>query len=326
MKLVIVESPAKAKTIEKFLGPEYSVAASYGHIRDLPGSAAEVPSRYRKKSWARLAVDVDRDFEPVYIVPSASKKHVDALRSLVKKADELLLATDEDREGESISWHLLEVLDPDIPVSRITFHEITRAAIQESLEHAREVDQRLVRAQETRRILDRLYGYELSPVLWKKVRTRLSAGRVQSVALRLVVEREEERQRFQVSNYWDVSAALRGAGGEEFEATLVDVDGTQVATSRNFDSTTGVLNPDADVRVVDERTAGTIAEDSLASAPWTIASVERKETIQRPRPHSRRPPCSRRRADDSASPRATRCGSPSACTRGSISAGATGRG
>jgi DNA topoisomerase I len=209
MKLVIVESPAKARTIEKFLGPDFRVEASYGHIRDLPSSAAEVPPTLRKKSWAKLGVDTENGFAPLYVVPKDSQKRVAELKKMLGKADEVLLATDEDREGESISWHLLEVLSPKVPVHRITFHEITRPAIQEALAHPRQVDDKLVRAQETRRILDRLYGYSLSPVLWKKVRTKLSAGRVQSVALRLVVEREEERQAFQSTEFWDVAA--RGA-------------------------------------------------------------------------------------------------------------------
>ena len=182
MKLVIVESPAKARTIEKFLGKDYRVEASYGHIRDLPSSAAEVPAAQRKQGWAKLGVDTEGGFTPLYVIPKDSQKRVAELKKLLSKAEEVLLATDEDREGESISWHLLEVLKPRVPVHRIAFHEITRPAIREALANPRQVDDQLVRAQETRRILDRLYGYSLSPVLWKKVRTKLSAGRVQSVA------------------------------------------------------------------------------------------------------------------------------------------------
>ena len=210
MKLVIVESPAKAKTIERFLGSEYKVAASYGHVRDLPATAGEMPSRIKDKPWKRFAVDIESDFRPVYVITKDSRARIKELKKMVKQADELLLATDEDREGESISWHLMEVLEPTVPVHRITFHEITRSAITRALESPRSVDERLVRAQEARRVLDRLFGYSLSPVLWKKVRTKLSAGRVQSVALRLVVEREEERQAFKRSEYWDVEAQFDG--------------------------------------------------------------------------------------------------------------------
>ncbi len=256
MKLIIVESPAKARTIERFLGKDYQVAASYGHIRDLPGKAAEIPDKVRGKSWARLGVDVDDDFQPVYIVPADSKKHVAALKALLAKADELLLATDEDREGEAISWHLLEVLKPKIPVRRITFHEITRGAIADALANPREVDTRLVRAQESRRILDRLYGYSLSPVLWKKVRTKLSAGRVQSVAVRLVVEREEERQRFHAAEYHDVEADLVGPGAVPFLARLVEVDGVKLATGKDFDPETGLLKADGQRLQLDARERG----------------------------------------------------------------------
>ena len=208
MKLVIVESPAKAATIKRFLGRDYEVAASFGHIRDLPRSAREIPARLRSKPWGRLGVDVEGDFEPVYVIPAESKKHITALRKKARGAEELILATDEDREGESISWHLLKVLKPNVPVQRIAFHEITRAAVRAALAQPRGVDEQLVRAQETRRVLDRLFGYSLSPVLWKKVRGKLSAGRVQSVALRLLVEREEERQRFKSTEYWGVRASL----------------------------------------------------------------------------------------------------------------------
>ena len=238
MKLVIVESPAKAKTIERFLGPEYRVAASYGHIRDLPRSAREIPAAVRDKPWGRLAVDTADGFRPVYIVPEESRRHVRELNKLLRGADEILLATDEDREGESISWHLVEVLKPSVPVRRIAFHEITRSAIREALANPRQVNRRLVQAQEARRVLDRLYGYSLSPVLWKKVRTKLSAGRVQSVALRLVVDREEERLRFRVSEYWRARALL-AAGELEFAAVLIRIGGRRVATSKDFDSVTG---------------------------------------------------------------------------------------
>src|SRR5687767_8500808 len=222
--LVIVESPTKARTIRDFLPRGYHVAASMGHIRDLPDKAADIPAKLKGEEWARLGVNVENDFEPLYVVPADKKKVVKELKDLLKNADELILATDEDREGESISWHLTQVLAPKVKVRRMVFHEITREAIREALETTRDVDDKLVRAQETRRILDRLYGYTLSPVLWKKVRTKLSAGRVQSVALRLVVEREEERQAFQSTEYWDVVARLAAPAGErlqEFPASLV---------------------------------------------------------------------------------------------------------
>ncbi len=283
MKLVIVESPAKAKTIGKFLGPGYEVVASYGHIRDLPGSAKEIPTKLRSKSWARLAVDTDNDYRPIYVVPRESRERVKELRKMVSRADELILATDEDREGESISWHLLEVLEPKVPVRRITFHEITRGAIQEALAHPRDVDQKLVKAQEARRVLDRLYGYSLSPVLWKKVRTKLSAGRVQSVALRLIVEREEERQAFRVSEYWDVAAKLGWADGD-FTAALVSIGGTRLANGKDFDSSTGVRKPDSDARVLSREESESVAEAVAGVLPWTIARVETKETVQRPSP------------------------------------------
>jgi DNA topoisomerase-1 len=176
LKLIIVESPAKARTISRFLGKEFTVSSSYGHIRDLPATASEIPARYKKESWARLGVNPAEGYAPIYVVAKDSKKQVAELKKLLKKADEVLLATDEDREGEAISWHLLEVLNPKVPVKRITFHEITRGAIEDALASPREIDMQLVRAQEGRRILDRLYGYSLSPVLWKKVRTKLSAG------------------------------------------------------------------------------------------------------------------------------------------------------
>jgi DNA topoisomerase-1 len=283
MKLVIVESPAKARTIEKFLGSDYRVEASYGHIRDLPGSAAEVPAAHRKKPWAKLGVDTEQGFKPLYVIPKDSQKRVSELKKVAGKAEEVLLATDEDREGESISWHLLEVLElvkSKIPVRRIAFHEITRTAIREALENPRQVDDQLVRAQETRRILDRLYGYSLSPVLWKKVRTKLSAGRVQSVALRLVVEREEERQRFQSTVYWDVVATLEAKGGS-FGATLTAIGDLRLASSRDFDPTTGALEPGTKAMVLGEDEAKRIA-DAVTRHPWRVSRIEKREVRQRP--------------------------------------------
>src|SRR5918997_3092693 len=233
--LVIVESPAKAKTLGRFLGNAYRVEASYGHIRDLPESASEVPKDIKEKDWGRLGVDVEQDFTPYYVVPSDKRKQVAHLKTAVKEASELLLATDPDREGESISWHLKEVLKPKVPVRRIVFHEITEDAVNEALGHPGEVNENLVRAQESRRILDRLYGYTLSPVLWKKVQTGLSAGRVQSVAVRLIVEREEERLAFKTAAYWDLEARLR-ADDREFTATLVRIGDQRVATGKDFDA------------------------------------------------------------------------------------------
>src|SRR6187402_3115903 len=232
--LVIVESPAKAKTLGRFLGNRYRVEASYGHIRDLPESAADVPKDIKEKEWGRLGVDVESDFTPYYVVPNDKRKQVAHLKTAVKEASELLLATDPDREGESISWHLREVLKPRIPVHRIVFHEITEAAVREALDNPAAVNENLVRAQESRRILDRLYGYTLSPVLWKKVQTGLSAGRVQSVAVRLIVEREEERMAFRSASYWDLEARIR-AEDREFVVTLVRLGDRRVATGKDFD-------------------------------------------------------------------------------------------
>jgi DNA topoisomerase-1 len=283
VKLIIVESPAKARTIEKFLGPEYRVAASYGHVRDLPSSAKEIPSEHRRKSWARMGVDIDNGFQPIYVVPAASKKQVTALRALVRQADELLLATDEDREGEAISWHLLEVLRPEIPVKRITFHEITKPAIERALANPRDVNGQVVRAQESRRILDRLYGYTLSPVLWKKIRTKLSAGRVQSVAVRLIVEREEERQAFHAAEYWDVEADLR-VHDLTFKARLTTVDGQRLAAGKDFDPATGRLKPGVAALVLDGERTAQIADAAHAAQPWRVQDIQQKETRQRPSP------------------------------------------
>src|SRR5918992_4971471 len=235
-RLVIVESPAKARTIAGYLGGEFAVESSIGHIRDLPNRASDVPQPQRKRFGA-LGVDVDKGFEPYYVVDPDKKKVVAALKKQLQGVDEVLLATDEDREGEAIAWHLSEVLKPKVPVRRMVFHEITKDAIDRALENTRGIDQDLVDAQETRRILDRLYGYEVSPVLWKKVMPRLSAGRVQSVATRIVVQRERERMAFVSASYWDIAAQL-DAGAEasprQFPARLVAIDGTRVATGRDF--------------------------------------------------------------------------------------------
>ena len=280
--LVIVESPAKAKTLGRFLGNKYRVEASYGHIRDLPESAAEVPKEIKEKDWGRLGVDVESDFTPYYVVPSDKRKQVAHLKSAVKEASELLLATDPDREGESISWHLAQVLKPRVPVHRIVFHEITEDAVKEALDHPADVNENLVRAQESRRILDRLYGYTLSPLLWKKVQTGLSAGRVQSVAVRLIVEREEERRAFRSGVYWDIDARFSG-DGREFVATLVRVNDQRVATGKDFDAQTGALK-NANVRLLDEAAAGTLVEAMRGNLPWTVTSVEQKPGVERPAP------------------------------------------
>lgn len=283
MKLVIVESPAKAKTIARFLGPEYKVHASYGHIRDLPRSARELPGSVRDKKWGRMAVNVEDGFAPVYVVPEESRRHVRELKKVLRNADEVLLATDEDREGESISWHLVEVLKPSVPVRRIAFHEITRSAIESALANPRKVNRRLVQAQEARRILDRLYGYSLSPVLWKKVRTKLSAGRVQSVALRLIVEREEERRRFAVSEYWRAKAVLC-KGDREFSALLTSIGDRRVATGKDFDPATGELASSERVVSLDRQAAESIVAAAPAALPWEVGTVTRKSTKQRPAP------------------------------------------
>src|SRR3954470_20935136 len=226
MRLVIVESPAKAKTIAGYLGDDFVVESSVGHIRDLPERAADIPEEFKKEKWARLGVDVEHDFQPLYIVDPDKKKKVGELKKLLAGSDELLLATDEDREGEAIAWHLLQVLKPKVPVRRMVFHEITQPAIERALGETRDVDQRLVDAQEPRRILDRLYGYEVSPVLWRKIMQGLSAGRVQSVATRLVVERERERMRFVAAGYWDIVATFDPGA---FDARLAALDGRRVA-------------------------------------------------------------------------------------------------
>jgi DNA topoisomerase I len=280
--LVIVESPAKAKTLGRFLGNKYRVEASFGHIRDLPESAAEVPKEIKEKDWGRLGVDVDQDFTPYYVVPGDKKKQVAHLKVAVKEASELLLATDPDREGESISWHLAQVLKPKIPVRRIVFHEITEEAVKEALENPSDVNENLVRAQESRRILDRLYGYTLSPVLWKKVQTGLSAGRVQSVAVRLIVEREEERRAFRTAVYWDLEASLRG-DGREFVATLVRVGEKRIASGKDFDPSTGELK-NTNARLLDEQATRSLVDALRSNVPWTVTSVEQKPGVERPAP------------------------------------------
>jgi len=284
-KLVIVESPRKARTIAGFLGKGYVVESSIGHIRDMPDKAAEIPTKYRGEAWARLGVDVDHDFEPLYVVNSDKKQQVTKLKQLLKNADELLLATDEDREGEAIAWHLMEELKPRIPAKRMVFHEITPEAIAQAVAAPRDVDQGLVEAYQTRRVLDRLYGYEVSPVLWKKVMPQLSAGRVQSVAVRLVVDRERERIAFRPAEYWDLEAEFapqdQAAKAEvaSFMATLVSVDGRRVAQGRDFTSL-GELRADGKdgaqaILHLDGEAAAGLAH-RLTDSSFAVKSVERK--------------------------------------------------
>ena len=275
-KLVIVESPAKAKTIAGYLGDGYMVESSIGHIRDLPNNASEIPAKYKEEAWARLGVDTENDFAPLYVVDSRKKKVVSDLKAKLKDADELLLATDEDREGEAIAWHLTQVLDPKVPVKRMVFHEITKQAIERALTETREIDKSLVDAQETRRILDRLYGYEVSPVLWRKIMQGLSAGRVQSVATRLVVDRERERMLFLAADYWDVVATF--APGD-FTARLAALDGRRVAQGRDF-SREGELKTADAVQLTEDDARGLAA--ALDGAAFDVTSVEEKPYTRRP--------------------------------------------
>ncbi|MDQ5856104.1 MAG: type I DNA topoisomerase, partial [Actinomycetota bacterium] len=283
---MIVESPAKARKIASYLGSNYVVESSRGHIRDLPRGAADVPVKYKGEPWARLGVDVDHAFEPIYVVSPDKKSTVAELRNALKGVDELYLATDGDREGEAIAWHLMETLKPKVPVRRMVFHEITEPAIRAAAEHPRDLDQHLVDAQETRRILDRLYGYEVSPVLWKKVMPKLSAGRVQSVATRIIVRRERERMAFVSASYWDLAATL-DAGPDAiprvFGARLVGVNGHRVAAGRDFGPDGQLKRSDADLLILDEAYAGRLGE-ALAAAPLTVASVEEKPYTRRPYP------------------------------------------
>ncbi len=280
--LVIVESPTKARTIRRFLPDEFVVEASMGHVRDLPQRKSQVPEALRNEPWADLGIDVDHGFRPIYVIPRGKARVIQQLRRALRGCDTLYLATDEDREGESISWHLVELLQPKVPVRRMVFDEITREAIQHALEHPRDIDERLVRAQETRRILDRLVGFTLSPLLWKKIAYGLSAGRVQSAGLRLIVERERERMAFRSAEYWDVKATA-ASGGQEFEARLVAVSGRRVATGKDFDETTGELRADRDVAVLDEARAREVAE-AVRNVEWRVESVEEKTSRLRPAP------------------------------------------
>ena len=321
-KLVIVESPAKARTIGGYLGSGYVVESSIGHIRDLPNNAADTPAKIKDKPWGRLAVDVDNGFEPYYVVPRDKKSHIAKLKSLLKDADELFLATDEDREGEAIAWHLLDELKPKVPVKRMVFHEITKPAILAAADHPRELDMDLVEAQEARRILDRLYGYEVSPVLWRKVMSGLSAGRVQSVATRLVVDRERERMAFRLASYWDLEGTFDAGPKHEqrmFPARLHSVDGARVARGSDF-------GQDGQLKVSTARPPGVRSCISTRRRPrrWPLRCATRRTTCARSSrsptggrrtPRSGRPPSSRRPAESWASPPPRRCRLRSGSTR-----------
>ncbi|HEU0050942.1 MAG TPA: DNA topoisomerase, partial [Patescibacteria group bacterium] len=286
MHLVIVESPTKAKTIRKYLGPDYTVIASMGHVRDLPESAADIPESYKGKKWAGLGVDTEHDFEPLYVISKNKTKTIQELKKALKDAEDVYLATDEDREGESISWHLLQILKPKVPVHRMVFHEITKQAIADALAHPRDLDEALVHAQETRRILDRLVGYGISPVLWKKITYGLSAGRVQSSALKAVIDRERSRLAFQKGAYWDVLATLEqktdGVDSGEFDAKLSFTKGKRVASGKDFDEQTGTLKTDAkDVILLDESAAKAIANE-VKQAAWSVSDVQEKPVTRKP--------------------------------------------
>ncbi len=280
--LVIVESPAKAKTISKYLGNGFVVEASIGHVRDLPQGAAQIPAEYKKEPWSNLGVNVNDNFTPIYIVPPGKSKQIKLLKDRLKEADALYLATDEDREGEAISWHLLEILKPKVPVHRLVFHEITKDAIQAALASPRSVDDGLVRAQETRRILDRLYGYEVSPLLWRKVRPKLSAGRVQSVAVRMIVERERERMAFVSSTWWDIIGMFEKSNGQTLQADIVSVDGRKIPAGKDFDSATGKIKNN-EMMLLDGPAATALAE-RVRSGKFSVTNVEEKPYTSKPYP------------------------------------------
>lgn len=280
MKLVIVESPTKAKTIRKFLGANYIVESCMGHVRDLPQSAKDIPEKVKKEKWAQLGVNVDKNFEPLYCIPKDKTKVIRNLKDKLEECNELFLATDEDREGESISWHLLEVLKPKVPTKRMVFHEITKEAIHKALTDTREIDYNLVRAQEARRVLDRLVGYTISPLLWKKVAYGLSAGRVQSVAVRIIVEREKERIRFKKSAYFGVLAELEKSN-QSFESKISTYKNQRVATGKDFDGLTGQLLVGKDLLVLDQKAAEQILKD-LKTATWIVTEVEERPVTRKP--------------------------------------------
>ena len=280
--LVIVESPTKARTIRNFLPSTYRVEASMGHVRDLPSSAEEIPEAVKGEKWAQLGVNVEADFEPLYVIPKDKKKIVKELKDALKDATELILATDEDREGESISWHLLQILKPKVPIKRMVFHEITREAIRDALTHCRDIDNRVVQAQETRRILDRLVGYTLSPLLWKKIAWGLSAGRVQSVAVRLLVRRERERRAFRQGSYWDLKAVLE-KGKISFDAKLVTVGKVKVANGSDFDENTGQIISGRRVLLLNEQQARALLS-RIQNKPWTVTNLEERPVTRKPSP------------------------------------------
>ncbi|MDZ7995344.1 MAG: type I DNA topoisomerase [Nostoc sp. EfeVER01] len=280
--LVIVESPTKARTIRNYLPAGYRVEASMGHVRDLPQSASEIPAAVKGESWAQLGVNVDADFEPVYVVPKDKKKIVTQLKDALKDVDELILATDEDREGESISWHLYQLLKPKVPTKRMVFHEITQEAIKKALKNCRNIDEQLVRAQETRRILDRLVGYTLSPLLWKKIAWGLSAGRVQSVAVRLLVTRERQRRAFHEGTYWDLKASL-SKEKTPFAAQLVTLGGTKIANGSDFDATTGQITAGRNVLLLNEEQAVALKE-RLTGKTWNVNDIEERPVTRKPSP------------------------------------------
>ena len=280
--LVIVESPTKARTIRNFLPAGYRVEASMGHVRDLPQSASDIPAELKSFDWAKLGVNVEADFEPLYIVPDDKKKIVRELKAALKGVKELILATDEDREGESISWHLLQILQPKVPIKRMVFHEITSEAIKAALKDCRQIDDRLVHAQETRRILDRLVGYTLSPLLWKKIAWGLSAGRVQSVAVRVIVNRERERRAFKSGSYWDLKANLF-APKQEFPVQLVSVGGVNVAIGKDFDESTGKITKGRKVLLLDE-TAAIALQQRLNGKVWSVSNLDERPTVRKPSP------------------------------------------
>ncbi|REL38458.1 type I DNA topoisomerase [Rhodohalobacter sp. SW132] len=281
-KLVIVESPTKTKTIKKYLPKEYTVDSSMGHIRDLPSSAKEIPKKYKKESWSNLGINVDEDFEPLYVTPSSKKKIVTRLKKALKDSDELILATDEDREGEAISWHLVELLKPKVPVKRMVFREITKEAIQNAMENFRDIDMNLVHAQETRRILDRLAGYTISPLLWKKISPGLSAGRVQSVAVEFLVDRERERMRFKSGTYYDLKAELsKQKQKAKFNADLSHLNDKRLASGKDFDESTGKLKKPDSVVLLDEEKASKL-RDELHEATWSVSKVDVKQQKRNP--------------------------------------------
>lgn len=280
--LVIVESPAKARTISKFLGPRFHVEASIGHVRDLPSGAKEMPAEFKNEKWAYLGVNVDDSFAPVYVIPPGKREQVKKLKSALQTASELYLATDEDREGEAISWHLYEILRPKVPVHRLVFHEITKEAIEDALANPRQINDGLVRAQETRRILDRLYGYEVSPLLWRKVKPKLSAGRVQSVAVRMIVEREQARREFVEATYWDLLATLQTDARQTLTATLVSVNNQKLPTGKDFDPNTGKLT-DQRLLLLDKAQAESLME-RLRNKSFQVVALEERPFTTRPAP------------------------------------------